>query len=176
MSRARPYYIAIWSTDDCVTSDGVLNPSGVRFGTSDLYNVLSHPEIAEDVLDSVAIGQQRTMAPYSDPTERVILFLKVSTRTRTETAIPRKDLVERIRQQVGRALSKRHIPDFMFEVEEIPYNANGKKMEIQLKAVCNRGGDALAAMKLTDKERSVLQAYTKFFCIEDAHSVRSVKL
>jgi acetoacetyl-CoA synthetase len=160
----------------CVTSDGVLNPSGVRFGTSDLYNVLSYPEIAEDVLDSIAVGQQRVAPPYSDPTERVILFLKMSSRARTKTTSPRKALVKRIWQHIGRDLSKRHIPTFIFEVDEIPYNANGKKMEIQLKAVCNNGGDALATMKLTEKERKVLGDYTRFFHVESLFSPGKVNL
>lgn len=160
----------------CITSDGVLNPSGVRFGTSDLYNVLSRPEIAEDALDSIAVGQQRVVPPYFDPTERVILFLKMSSRARTETTSPQGALVERIRQHIGKDLSKRHIPTFMFEVGEIPYNANGKKMEIQLKAVCNHGGDALATIKLTEKERKVLGDYTRFFHVENLPSPARVKL
>lgn len=100
----------------------------------------------------------------------------MSSRARTKTISPRGALVERIWQHIGRDLSKRHIPTFIFEVGEIPYNANGKKMEIQLKAVCNHGGDVLATMKLTEKERKVLGDYTRFFHVESLFSPGKVNL
>lgn len=37
-------------------SDGVLNPQGVRFGSSELYAVVE--EMREDVEDCIAIGQR----------------------------------------------------------------------------------------------------------------------
>lgn len=153
-----------------------MNPSGVRFGTSDLYNILSHPDLATKVLDGIAIGQQRSATPYSDPTERVILFVKVVPEMSSGTMFPSKVITDCIRRSISRDLSKRHIPTFIYEVEDIPYNVNGKKMEIQLKAVCNRGHDALITMKLTDQERAVLERYTRFFRVEQVQQKDTAKL
>jgi acetoacetyl-CoA synthetase len=53
-------------------ADGVLNPSGVRFGSSDIYSVIEthFPEIA----DSICVGQRRPQ----DNDESVMLFLKMN--------------------------------------------------------------------------------------------------
>lgn len=152
-------------------SDGVLNPSGVRFGTSDLYNILAHPRFHGKILDALAIGQQRP-APHADPSERVLLFLKIhdslATTTTTSTAPHRVPavLTAQIKSAITHDLSRRHIPHFFFAVDEIPHNANGKKMEIQVKQVCNGGTGALEKMTLTDYERGLLQGFVRFYEVE----------
>lgn len=148
-------------------SDGVLNPSGVRFGTSELYNILSQPQFSSKVLDGMAIGQQRNTDKYSDPTERVVLFLKVAPEQSTGTPHPKEDLVKAIREQISQDLSRRHVPHFFFEVDEIPHNANGKKMEIQSRQVCNGGGEVLKKMTLTDLERGLLEKFERFYHVEE---------
>ena len=150
-------------------SDGVLNPSGVRFGTSELYNILSSPEkgLNKMVLDGLAVGQQRNTEKFSDPTERVILFLKVAPKHALGTNSPSQKIIDSIKELVTRDLSRRHIPHFFFEVPEIPHNANGKKMEIQVKKVCNGGRKVLEGMTLTETEREMLEGFVKFYCVED---------
>lgn len=147
-------------------SDGVLNPSGVRFGTSELYNILSQPQFSSIVLDGMAIGHQRNTSTYSDPTERVILFLKVAPEHSTGTPFPKDELVNRLKLQISKDLSRRHVPHFFFEVDEIPHNANGKKMEIQSRQVCNGGGEVLKQMTLTDLERGLLEKFERFYHVE----------
>lgn len=122
-------------------SDGVLNPSGVRFGTSELYNILSAEKYRGIVHDSLAVGQQRTSGNYSDPAERVILFIKVAPEYSSGTRLPQEKLLSRIREDISRDLSRRHVPHFFFEVEEIPHNANGKKMEVSPKTFGWNGTD-----------------------------------
>ena len=63
---------------------------------------------------------------------------------------------------------RRHVPHFFFEVDEIPHNANGKKMEIQVKQVCNNGVDVLKKMTLSNVEREMLQKFAKFHDVENA--------
>ena len=111
-----------------LASDGVLNPSGVRFGTSELYNILSSPRFSSITLDGLAIGQQRTSGKYSDSAERVILFLKIAPEHSSGSIIPKKELLDQLRDQISKDHSRRHVPHFFFEVDEIPHNANGKKM------------------------------------------------
>ena len=147
-------------------SDGVLNPSGIRFGSSEIYNILATPQFAPEVLDALVVGQQRTSAPYSDPTERVVLFIKCSSSISTDGIFPQRDLERRIRRQIATDLSRRHVPEYIFEVDEVPYNANGKKMEIQVKAVVNGGGPAKSSMKLSPQEMIMLESFERFFDIE----------
>jgi acetoacetyl-CoA synthetase len=160
-------------------SDGVLNPSGVRFGTSELYNILAEPNLSGKVLDGLAIGQQRDTSKYSDPTERVVLFLKTAENQSSGTLYPRKELLEDVKKAITRDLSRRHIPSFFFEMDEIPHNANGKKMEIQVKQVCNGGREALDKMTLTDLERGLLEKFVQFHDVEkvaEGESKRESKL
>lgn len=107
--------------------DGVLNPSGVRFGSAEIYAITDTiPEIA----DSLCVGQKREI----DDDERVLLFVKLQ---------PGKQLTPsldtQIRTAIRTAYSPRHVPRFIFEIRDIPYTVNGKKCEINVKnIVCCR--------------------------------------
>ena len=147
-------------------SDGVLNPSGVRFGTSDLYNILASPNLSSKIFDGLAVGQQRQTSRYSDPTERVVLFLKVAPDHSSGTLFPREELSKAVREHIIQDLSRRHVPHFFFEMDDIPHNANGKKMEIQVKQVCNGGQAALEKMTLTDMESDMLKRFVRFYDVE----------
>jgi acetoacetyl-CoA synthetase len=63
-----------------------------------------------------------------------MLFLKVPKRSlRTE------DLISKIRSRIERDLSKRHVPKFVFYIDDIPYSSVGKKLETVVKnIVCGR--------------------------------------
>lgn len=149
-----------------IPSDGVLNPSGVRFGTSDLYNILSSPALDGAIEDALAVGQQRQTPQHSDPAERVLLFLRCAPSHSSGTLHPTRALLQRVRDAISKDLSRRHVPHFIFEVREIPHNANGKKMEIQVKQVCNGGHGALEKMTLTEAERSMLAGFVRFYDVE----------
>ena len=91
-------------------ADGVLNPSGVRFGSAEIYAVLER-RFADRVADAVVVGQRRP----ADPDESVMLFLLMRPGHRFDGA-----LVDRVRRAVERDLSKRHVPKYVFETPEIP--------------------------------------------------------
>lgn len=129
--------------------------------------MLSSSSLSSIVLDGLAIGQQRTSPPHSDATERVILFLKVAPEHSTGTPFPKPEIVDKIKQGIIKDLSRRHVPSFFFEVDEIPHNANTKKMEIQVKQVCNGGKVALDKMTLTDAERGMLNDYVRFHDVDE---------
>ncbi|OJA20068.1 hypothetical protein AZE42_02485 [Rhizopogon vesiculosus] len=105
-------------------SDGVLNPSGVRFGSGEIYNVLE--SFSDELDDALCVGQRRTQ----DPDERVLLFLKMrSGRTLTPA------LIDRIKSAIRTSLSARHVPAYVFGTTDIPYTVNGKKIEIAVKQI-----------------------------------------
>lgn len=103
-------------------SDGTLNPNGVRFGSSEIYNIV---EAFEEVMDSLCVPQYN-----KDGEERVVLFLKMAAGHSF-----RPELVKRIRDAIRVGLSARHVPGLILETQGIPYTLNGKKVEVAVKRV-----------------------------------------
>ncbi|KAM3513668.1 hypothetical protein MY11210_002679 [Beauveria gryllotalpidicola] len=106
-------------------SDGVLNPSGIRFGSADIYAVLER-HFAAHVADSLCVGQRRP----TDPDEHVVLFVLM----KTPGALS-KALVADMRAAIARTLTKRHVPKYIFEIPDIPTTVNGKKVELPVKKI-----------------------------------------
>ncbi|CAI4214376.1 unnamed protein product [Parascedosporium putredinis] len=106
-------------------SDGVLNPSGVRFGSAEIYNVVN-AHFADRVADSVCVGQRRPQ----DSDERVLLFLLMKEGHRFTKA-----LAADIKQAIRKDLSPRHVPAYVFETPEIPTTVNMKKVELPVKQI-----------------------------------------
>ncbi|KXS96473.1 hypothetical protein AC579_3984 [Pseudocercospora musae] len=71
-----------------------------------------------------------------DQSERVFLFLQLKNK---EKEIG-QGLENRIKNAITKDLSRRHVPHLFFAVDQIPYNVNGKKLEIPLRAVLSKGG------------------------------------
>jgi acetoacetyl-CoA synthetase len=91
-------------------TDGVLNPSGVRFGSADIYRVIESKFSAE-IKDSLCVGQKRD----GDSDERVMLFLLM------KPGIPfTPSIVEEVKACIRADLSPRHVPTFIFQTQEIP--------------------------------------------------------
>jgi acetoacetyl-CoA synthetase len=90
-------------------ADGVLNPSGVRFGSADIYSVIEthFPEVA----DSICVGQRRPR----DVDESVMLFLKMNEGHQFTPA-----LVEKIKKKISDERSRRHVPRYVFQTWSIP--------------------------------------------------------
>jgi acetoacetyl-CoA synthetase len=116
-------YTSVWTHGDFVyihpvtkqlfflgRADGVLNPSGVRFGSAEIYSILEGGEFPE-IADSLCVGQRRP----EDEDESVMLFLLMNKGRKMS-----KELVERVREAIGKGLSKRHVPRYIFETPEIP--------------------------------------------------------
>lgn len=106
-------------------SDGVLKPGGVRFGSSEIYNiVLKH--FGGDVDDSLCIGRRRE----TDKDETVILFLQMA-----EGKQFTEQLVQRIKDVIKKELSGRHVPGIIDKTPAIPVTVNGKKVEGVVKQI-----------------------------------------
>ncbi|GAB1520069.1 hypothetical protein RhiTH_003142 [Rhizoctonia solani] len=86
-------------------SDGVLNPGGIRFGSSEIYEVLDRSFSAGAqplILDSLVVGQ----SIQGGADERVILFVKLP-----EGETLSDDLRKRIREEIRKKRSPRHCPE-----------------------------------------------------------------
>lgn len=112
-----------------------------------------------EVIDSICVAQQR----HQDPAERVYLFLQMK---------DGKQFTQRLRRQIqdsiSNDLSRRHVPHFMFDATDIgiPYNVNGKKLEIPLRAVLSEGKKAFGRRKFTQAEVQALEKYLPYFEVE----------
>ena len=91
-------------------SDGALNPSGVRFGSSDIYNVIE-ARFPDTIADSLCVGQRRP----KDADENVMLFLSM----RPGKIFSRK-LANAVKVAIRQDLSPRHVPNYVFETAHIP--------------------------------------------------------
>src|SRR5207248_2000207 len=115
-------------------SDAVLNPGGVRIGTSEIYRQVEQlPEIVE----SIVVGQEW------QGDERAILFVRLKTGLTLD-----ESLVERINEQIRRNTTPRHVPKKVIQVADIPRTISGKIVELAVRDVIHgrpvRNRDALA--------------------------------
>ncbi|WP_208591464.1 acetoacetate--CoA ligase [Gracilibacillus suaedae] len=93
-------------------ADTVLNPGGVRIGTAEIYSVV---EQIEEIKDSIVFG-----LPCEND-EEIVLCVVTDQLT--------KELAKHIRQQIREKASPRHVPRRIYQVKDIPYTVNGKKVE-----------------------------------------------
>jgi acetoacetyl-CoA synthetase len=91
-------------------ADGVLNPSGVRFGSAEIYSVLD-AKFSECIADSLCVGQRRP----SDDDESVMLFILMKPGHKFTNA-----LVREVKEVIKKETSPRHVPKYVFETPEIP--------------------------------------------------------
>lgn len=141
-------------------SDGVLNPSGVRFGSAEIYTVLE--SFSDELDDSLCVGQRRAQ----DPDERVLLFLKMRSGRKLTPA-----LIDRIKSAIRASLSPRHVPAYVFDTTDIPYTVNGKKIEIAVKQIVS-GFDLKPSGTVANPES--LNLYYKYRDIEGLLGVKTM--
>jgi len=121
-------------------SDATLNPGGVRIGTAEIYAVVdSLPEINE----SIAISQRWN----SD--NRVVLFVVLSEGYELDD-----ELKEKVKLELRRRASPKHVPSIIKSVIDLPKTRSGKLSELAVKAIVEgnpvRNTEALANPKALD--------------------------
>jgi acetoacetyl-CoA synthetase len=102
-------------------SDAVLNPGGVRIGTAEIYRQV---EQLDEVVESLVIAQDW------DGDQRVVLFVRLRDGVALDDA-----LRARIRDQVRRGASPRHVPARIVQVPDIPRTRSGKIVELAVRDV-----------------------------------------
>ena len=115
-------------------SDAVLNPGGVRIGTSEIYRQV---EQLDEILESIAIGQDW------DDDVRVVLFVVLR-----DGAVLDEELRQRIRKAIRDNTTPRHVPAKIVGVPEIPRTISGKIVELAVRSAVHgeevKNTDALA--------------------------------
>ena len=100
-------------------SDTTLNPGGVRLGTAEIY---SEVERFKEVKESIVVGQSW------DNDVRVVLFIVMNTKFYLT-----EDLLKKIKLQIKKNASPRHVPSKIIEVKDIPRTKSGKIVELAVK-------------------------------------------
>jgi acetoacetyl-CoA synthetase len=125
-------------------SDAVLNPGGVRIGTAEIYRQV---EQLDEVLDSVVIGQDW------QGDVRVVLFVRLR-----EGAVLDEALQARIREQIRRNTTPRHVPARIVQVADVPRTISGKVVELAVRNVVHgrpvKNTDALANPQALEQFRN----------------------
>jgi len=103
-------------------SDATLNRGGVRIGTAEIYNAVNE---LEEVKDSLVITTDE-----SDGSSKMLLFAQLVDNLKLDDEIQTK-----IKANLRKQYSPRHVPDVVFEVNDIPYTLSGKKLEIPVKKI-----------------------------------------
>ena len=101
-------------------SDATLNRHGVRIGTAEIYRTVE--QVAE-VADSLIVCCETGDGGFFMP-----LFLRLKTGVRLDEA-----LVKKIAKRLREDCSPRHVPDQMYQIQEVPYTLTGKKMEVPVR-------------------------------------------
>ena len=102
-------------------SDATLNPGGVRLGTSEIYSVV---EKFLEVKESIVVGQSW------DNDIRIVLFVVLN-----DGVVLDNDLVDRLKKEIRKQASPRHVPSKILKVSDIPRTKNGKIVELAVKNI-----------------------------------------
>jgi acetoacetyl-CoA synthetase len=131
-------------------SDGTLNPSGIRFGSAEIYSIVEGPAFNNSIVDTLCAGRKR----LSDKDETVFLFIKMR-----DSQVLDESLRQKIILAIRQGLSPRHVPQFILQVDEIPVTINGKKVEIAVKKIIS-GFDVKVSSTVANPQ--CLQQYAKY--------------
>ncbi|MES1162433.1 MAG: enoyl-CoA hydratase-related protein, partial [Rhizobacter sp.] len=125
-------YPGVWRHDDWIRitprggaiiygrSDATINRHGIRMGTAELYRAV---EAQPEVLDSLVVDLE-----YLGRDSYMPLFVVLREGLTLDAALDK-----RLRDAIKAALSARHVPNEIFQVDAIPRTLSGKKMELPVK-------------------------------------------
>jgi len=102
-------------------SDTTLNPGGVRLGTAEIYSEI---ERFNEIKESLVVGQSW------DNDIRIILFVILNSKYELT-----ENLLKRMKSQIKKNASPRHVPHKIIKVNDIPRTKSGKIVELTVKNI-----------------------------------------
>jgi acetoacetyl-CoA synthetase len=103
-------------------SDSTINRGGIRMGTSEIYRAVA--EVPE-VIDSLVVDVPR---PGTEGWMPLFVVLR-------EGDTLSDELVSEIKRRIREQCSPRHVPDEVFQIEEVPRTLSGKALEVPVKRI-----------------------------------------
>lgn len=131
------------------SSDGVLNPQGIRFGSSEVYSITEARPFSDIIETTLCVGRCRDGL---DSDESVFLFVVMREGRQFDSQLDRK-----LRSAIRAGLSARHVPRFVYPVKDIPTTVNGKKVETLVKQTISTGASP----------KKVSSTVSNAHCLED---------
>jgi acetoacetyl-CoA synthetase len=126
-------------------SDTTLNPGGVRLGTAEIYSVV---EKFKEIKESIVVGQAW------DNDVRIILFVVLNSKYNMTDNLKKK-----IKLQIKKNASPRHVPAKILIVNDIPRTKNGKIVELAVKRIIEgnkiKNKEALANPEILDQYKNL---------------------
>ena len=141
-------YAEVKNTDGFVIygrSDTTLNPGGVRLGTAEIY---SEVEKFFEIKESIVVGQSW------DNDVRIVLFIIMNKNYSINDS-----LLQKIKQQIKRNVSPRHVPNKIIVVKDIPKTKSGKIVELAVKSTIEgnkiKNSEALVNPEVLDEYKNL---------------------
>jgi acetoacetyl-CoA synthetase len=103
-------------------SDSTINRGGIRMGTSEIYRAVLD---IEAIVDALVVDVPRPGTDGWMP-----LFVVMREGAELDGELPR-EIARRVREQC----SPRHVPDEVFEIDEVPRTLSGKVLEVPVKKI-----------------------------------------
>jgi acetoacetyl-CoA synthetase len=103
-------------------SDSTINRGGIRMGTSEIYRAVLG---IEAIVDALVVDVPRPGTDGWMP-----LFVVMREGAELDEELP-KEIARRVREQC----SPRHVPDEVFEIDEVPRTLSGKVLEVPVKKI-----------------------------------------
>ena len=103
-------------------SDSTPNRFGVRIGTAEIYRCM---ESIDEVDDALIVNLDLSGGKFFMP-----MFVKLGGEIELDDAIEQK-----IRQTLKEMYTARHVPEKIYQVDDIPYTLTGKKMEVPVRRI-----------------------------------------
>jgi acetoacetyl-CoA synthetase len=103
-------------------SDSTINRGGIRMGTSEIYRAVLG---IDAIVDALVVDLPRPGTDGWMP-----LFVVLREGAELDEELPR-EIARRVREQC----SPRHVPDQVFEIEEVPRTLSGKVLEVPVKRI-----------------------------------------
>jgi len=126
-------------------SDTTLNPGGVRLGTAEIY---SEVEKFKEIKESIVVGQ----AWNNDV--RIILFVVMNQKYKLTD-----NLINKIKIDIRKNASPRHVPSKIIVVNDIPKTKSGKIVELAVKNIIDnnpiKNKEALANPRALEQFKNI---------------------
>ncbi|MDH4072394.1 MAG: acetoacetate--CoA ligase [Gammaproteobacteria bacterium] len=103
-------------------SDATLNRYGIRIGTAEIYRAM---EALDEVEDSIIVNLDLPRGQFFMP-----MFVQLKPGVTLSDELDAK-----IRRTLRERYTPRHVPDRIYQVDEIPYTLTGKKMEVPVRRI-----------------------------------------